>query len=57
MTELIQSPASGIALGDGRDVIDTVPPEAIVELKFSEPLPTPASPSMMTVEARRWPPS
>src|SRR5262249_6528278 len=33
------------------DVIETVPPEAIVELKLSEPEPTAASPSMMTVLA------
>lgn len=31
-------------------MIDTVPPDAIVELKFSEPDPTAASPSMMTVD-------
>ena len=33
------------------DVIDTVPPPAIVDEKFSDPLETPASHSMMTVDA------
>ena len=33
------------------EVMVTVPPDAMVELKFSDPLPTAASSSMMTVPA------
>ena len=34
------------------EVIDTVPPDATVDLKLSEPEPTAASPSIITVDVR-----